>query len=97
MIPIPLIVSAIASWVARKTAKEVAPVVAHDVLWQYAKPQGGTMLKGKKTYIGIVVLLCSALVPQLGISESEVSTIVTALGTAAGGLMAIYGRIKANS
>ena len=69
---------------------------AVKVVAKHAIQGVGVKLKGKKTYIGIIVLLASFFAPQLGLTEGEVSEIVTQLTAAAGGLMALYGRWDAS-
>jgi small-conductance mechanosensitive channel len=91
----PLIASAVQS-IFYKKAEEAVTEYGAGVFRVKTKREPRVKLEGKKTYIGIAVLLASALAPQLGISEGEVTTIITALGTAAGVIMAIYGRLKAN-
>jgi hypothetical protein len=91
----PLIASAVQS-IFYKAASDT--ISNYNASIHHIKPklEPRVKLEGKKTYIGIAVLLASALVPQLGISEGEVTNLLTALGTAAGVIMAIYGRRKAN-
>jgi hypothetical protein len=96
MIPlVPLIVSAVQAIIYKK-AEEAVTEYGAGVFRVKTKREPRVKLEGKKTYIGIAVLLASALAPQLGISEGEVTTIITAIGTAIGAAIAIYGRRKAN-
>lgn len=56
-------------------------------------------MEGYKTYTGIAITLVSSVVGLLGmndvISNEEITTIISAIGTLVGTVLAIYGRYKA--
>lgn len=92
MIPLaPLLASALRAILYKKVEQAI---VEHGAAALMPKPklEPRVSLKGKKTYIGIVVLLASVLAPQLGLTEGEASNIVQAVGAAVGGVLALYGR-----
>lgn len=96
MIPlVPLVTSAVQAILYKRVEQAIVENGA-AMLFPKSKLEPRVKLKGKKTYIGIIVLLAGALAPRLGLTESEVGQIVEAIMVAAGGIMAIYGRAVAN-
>jgi hypothetical protein len=56
----------------------------------------GSMLEGKKTYLGIAVLAVGFILKTLGIDDTGAAEALVTNGAAlVGGLLAIYGRYKA--
>jgi len=51
--------------------------------------------KGTQTYTGIAVLILTPLAARYGFASEEVSLWVTAVGTVVGGLIAVFGRLRA--
>lgn len=96
MIPlVPLIASAIQAIVYKKVEQAIIENGA-AALFPKPKLEPRVKLEGRKTYIGIIVLLAGALAPKLGLTEGEVGQIVDAVLVIAGGLMALYGRWDAS-
>lgn len=56
-------------------------------------------MEGYKTYTGITITLVSSIVGLLGmndvISNEEITTVISAIGTLVGTVLAIYGRYQA--
>jgi len=51
--------------------------------------------KGTQTYTGIAILFLTPWAAKYGIGSEEVTTIIVAVGGVVGGLIAIFGRIRA--
>lgn len=96
MIPLAPLFASVVKAILYKKVEQV--IVEHGAAALMPKPklEPRVKLKGKKTYIGIIVLLAGVLAPRLGLTEGEVGQIVEAVMVAAGGIMAIYGRAVAN-
>lgn len=78
---------------------DIDPNKPANVIWHYYKPSVtrsmNTMLDGKKTYIGIAMLLIGAFGIGGIVTETDASQIIDAVVTIVGACVAIYGRYKA--
>lgn len=93
---IPPLLIAIAKSILFKKVGEIVVENGAAALFPKPKLEPRVNLQGKKTYIGILVMLAAVFLPQLGLTEGQATEIVTAVGTAVGGIVALYGRWDAS-
>lgn len=108
MIPlIPLVQAAIARLIIGKVQEAIVEYPSRDEraralreMEALVEPKQsrnmGKRLEGKKTYIGILVMVAGYFLPELGMDEGEATKIIEAFSVGIGALVAAYGRWDAH-